>query len=79
MFSYQSKCGNLKIAMKDYSRLHNILLDDGAVEIVHSEALRIASDTNDFKLSILFVFELNNPDKIDEIIKRFRVLTNVFG
>jgi hypothetical protein len=74
-FSYKSKCGNLKSAMIEFYRVHNSLLHDDELVITHAESLRIPSDDKDFELSILFEFELNNPEKIGEIVERFNLLT----
>ena len=63
-FSSKSKCGDLKNARKQFNLLQNTLLcDDEQLKITYSESCD--------ELFISLKFELNNPEKIDGIVKQF--------
>jgi len=63
-FSSQSKCADLKNARKQFNLLQNNLREYvDELEITYSESCD--------ELFISLKFELNIPEKIDEIVKQF--------
>ena len=71
-FSYQSKYGDLKNARKQlWQLLHN--LNEDELEISLSDASKIPSNKDvDREISIALVFELNNLEKLPEIVQTFQ-------
>ena len=65
-FSSQSKCGDLRNARKQFNLLQNTLLCEDDL-MIYSKAC----DNDNNELFISLKFELNNPEKIDEIVKQF--------
>jgi hypothetical protein len=53
--------------------LANLLREDG-LNILSIEATQIPSD-DDTEISILIVFELNDPEMLDKIVQQFDVFT----
>jgi hypothetical protein len=73
-FTYKSKCTNFNDAMKQLAHLQLNLLHEGELKILSLEATQLPSD-DDTEISILFVFELNNPEILDKIVEQFDVFT----
>ncbi len=71
-FSYQSKCGDLKNAMKALNYLQHSILNDDELEIAVFETSNISSDN---KLCILLELKLYSAEKLDRIVQQFDVLT----
>ncbi len=73
-FTYKSKCTDFKNAMNQLTLLQANLLREDELDILSLEATKIQCD-NHVEISILFVFELNNPEILDEIVEQFDMFT----
>jgi hypothetical protein len=65
-FIYQSKCGDLRNARKHFNLFQNALLCDEDL-MIYSDAC----DNHDNELVISLKFELNNLEKIGDIVAQF--------
>ncbi len=73
-FTYKSKCTDLNNAMNQLTLLLANLLREDGLNILSIEATQIPSD-DDTEISILIVFELNDPEMLDKIVQQFDVFT----
>jgi hypothetical protein len=61
-------------AMEKLYNMHNQLLNENDLKITSSEAVKIFIG-NYFEIQISLAFELNNLEKIDEIVDQFDEFT----
>jgi hypothetical protein len=74
IFTYESRCIDFKNAMNYFMFFRVNLLNDSDLKVIFLKITKILRDKN-FKISILFVFELNNPGILDKIVKQFDEFT----
>ena len=73
-FTYKSKCMDLKNAIKQLTLLQMNLVHENELNILTSEVKQIPLD-DVTEISISMVFELIDPEKLDEIVQQFDVFT----
>ncbi len=74
MFSYKSKCTDVKNAVIQLNLLHIKLLDENYLEISHPQVVKIPIDTF-FEILISWEFKVNNPEILGKVVDQLNAFT----